>query len=266
MSILTNPNTGETWDEPKRFPLKLDSIIARVPALTRISDSDGWRWYSHGDELTSSDMYAGVTGILECAVDQKLKTYFVKNSANKQTKRLIETGDIGTEIHNLIEQDLNGHTVAITNPETKEPFERWLECKAKHKIKAYRTETMVLSRKYGFAGTFDIYGEIDGKPSVMDIKTGWLGVKAGWQIAAYRLAALEMGLVDTDCGMAAINIKRDGSVGQPFVYEHIDWCTKSFLSCFEVWKALYFGKLNKLEWPWLKVSSLAALKGTQYAV
>lgn len=264
--MLTNPNTGEVWDESEIVTPKQLALEIKSPILTRITDSEGWRWYSHGDELRSDDMYAGVTGILEVAVDQKLKSYFVKNSANKQEKRLTETGDIGTAIHDLIERDLKGETVAISNPALREPFNRWLECKDKHKIKAYKTETMVLSKKYGFAGTFDIYGEIDGKPAIMDVKTGFVGVKAGWQIAAYRLAALEMGLVDPECGMAALSIKRDGSLGTPFIYEHIDWCTKSFLSCFEVFKALYFTKLNKLEWPWLKISSLAALKGTQYGI
>jgi len=237
----------------------MPAIKQEVPVLRRVEDVDGWRWYSHGDILRAEDMYAGVTGILDIAVPASLKKYFVDNSKNKQEKRLTETGNIGSDIHTCVEIDLSGGKPDLTEL-TKPAFDQWLILKDKHKIKAFSTETMVYSPKYGFAGTYDIYGEFEGKPCVMDIKTGFFSVKAGWQMAAYRHAAIELGLIPKDAGMVGIQVHRDGRIGQPFIFQHLDWCLKSFVSCFEVWKALYFTKLNKIEWPWLKVSSLDALK------
>jgi len=226
--------------------------------LSRVKDDDEFRWYSTSGRLEPQNMYAGVTGILEVAVPQKLKKYFVNNSKGKQEKVLEQTGDIGTAIHKLVEDDLNGLQVTVSS-ELEPAFNQWLILKKKHDIKVIKTEQMVLSEKYGFAGTLDNLIEFEGQPMVGDIKTGFFGVKAGWQIAAYRLAALEMGLITPDFGMVGISIHREGKPGVAFKYEHINWCLKSFVSCFEVWKSLNFTKLNKINWPWLKVSSLGAL-------
>lgn len=226
--------------------------------LKRIEDNDGWRWYTHGNQLRPDDMFAGVTGILQVAVPEKLKNYFVNNSATKQEKTLQTTGDIGTAIHDLIERDLKGEE--ITPPkELEKPFSRWQELKKEHNIKAKSLETMVCSQKYGFAGTFDGFGEYDGRPMMWDIKTGYVGVKAGWQMAAYRLAALEMNLIPPETGMVVFNIKRDGSVAKPLVYEHIDWALKSFVCTYEIWKSFNFYKLDRLKWPYLKDNSLKVL-------
>ena len=215
------------------------------------------RWYSPSDNLEDLKFsYPSVTHILNVAVPQKLKEYFVKNSANKQAKRLEETADLGTAIHNAIESDLKGETPTIA-PEISAAFEKWKEVKEKYRIKSIMTEAQIYSDSWGYAGTFDIYGEFDGKLCLMDIKTGWMNVKHGWQLVAYHDAGVEMGLWPDGIGLVVIQIKRDGSIGQPFVYEHKDWLRKSFHSAFQIWKSFNFTRLNKMEWHWLQKTPLS---------
>jgi hypothetical protein len=98
----------------------------------------------------------------------------------------------------------------------------------------------------------DILGDFDGHPVIMDLKTGYYSVKTGWQIAAYKQAYEEMqNGAAQGLGMVGISIKRDGSLAQPFVYTHWDYCWRAFLACFTVWKALYFRKLQRLNWVYL---------------
>ncbi len=226
--------------------------------IRRIEDSDGWRFYTEDDAIDGRK-YISVTKILDCAVPEKLQQYMKKNSANAQAKRMTETADIGTAIHALVENDLKGIEQEIPT-HLASPFRLWQETRKKHNIKPMHTEIMCVSRKYGFAGTCDMVAEIDGVKCVADLKTGFFSTKAGFQISAYRMALIEMGIIDDSYGMAGIQIKRDGSGATVFKYEHLDWCLKAFVSCFEVWKSLYFTKLNKMEWPFLHVNSLEALQ------
>lgn len=214
----------------------------------REEDGDGWRWYNAGGQR-----YISVTQVLDVAVHQKLKNWFVNNTKEKIENKLQVTADIGSRIHKAIENDLNNVSQEITD-DIAAPFDKWLTLKHAHKIKAESTEKVVYSKHFGFAGTADIVGWFDDKRCVMDVKTGFYNIKAGWQMAAYREALNEN--EEWVEGMVGLSIKRDGSIAEPFVYSHYNFCLERFFSCLEVFKGLYFAKLQKLEWPWLHSNSL----------
>lgn len=216
--------------------------------LFRFEDSDGWRWYAESEsKFKDGECYISVTKVLDTVVHEKLKAWYVNNSKKAIEKKSTETADVGTAIHELIRCDLSGLPYEVDET-LKAPFEQWLKLKETHKITAYSTESFVHS-ELGFAGTADIQGYFDGKKAVMDIKTGSYNIKAGWQLAAYRQAIFEK--TGEWVGMVGLHIKRDGSVGTPFVYEHFDFCWKAFESALFCWKALYFTKLNKMKWKYL---------------
>lgn len=224
--------------------------------LKRIEDEDGWRWYvKDGDAV--NHQYISVTEVLSCLVPQKLKNFFINNSKSNVTKIQESTADLGTRIHSIIEADLTGQNIMLED-DTKEPFERWLELKEKHSIQAIETELSVYSDKLGIAGTLDIYGLFEGRPAIMDIKTGYYDVKAGFQMAAYKQAFEEMN-GENGNSIVGLSVKRDGSQAKAYVYEHENWCLKSFIACLEAFKALYFYKLDKMKWPWLHKNSMEIL-------
>ena len=70
------------------------------------------------------------------------------------------------------------------------------------------------------------------------------------EMAAYRLACAEKGA--KDLGMIGLQIKRDGSGAKAFVYSHYDFCLQRFLCTLEAFKGMYYGKLDKMNWPFLQ--------------
>jgi len=221
-------------------------------------DVDGFRWYE-----VDGVKYISVTQVLDVAQHFKFNNWLKNNSKNKIEKVKKETAHIGTQLHKLVEMDLNRETDFEIPPELNQPFYNWKQVQSKHDIQALMTEQLVVSKKYGYAGTLDMvirgcFEKVQKTFSVADLKTGFFSIKAGWQIAAYRNALIEMpnAYTQDNLGMVGIQIHRDGSKVNVFEYEHVHPCFEAFLNCLEIFKMLYFNKLNKLEWPYLKKSSL----------
>lgn len=233
-----------------RFSVRAEALRSQT---IREQDIDKFRWYNRDGQK-----YISVTAVLDVAQHYKLTNWFKNNSKNKIAKTKDSTATTGKELHALIEKDLNGEDLVI--PEAYEkPFENWQKLKSEKSIKAKATELMVVSKKYGFAGQLDslIEGKFKKPLNIADLKTGRFGIKTGWQMAAYRQAAIEDLEIPPDTlGMVGINVHRDGQTANIFEYEHIFPCFEAFLSCLEIFKMLYFNKLNKMKWPYLKDNGL----------
>jgi len=225
------------------------SVTALV-SLERVSDED-FRWYKLGDDPPEK-WFISVTEVLQVAVDKRLQSYMQRTSAAQQERTKETTTNIGSELHDLIEKDAYGQpNEDPPRDPLKAAFDQWLKLKTEHKIHADAVEFGVFSRKHGYAGTADMLGTCDGKRCLLDVKTGYLSVKSGWQLAGYKNAMLEMeGPQDLD--IVAIQVKRDGSGAQIYNYSHYDWCLQCFLSCLQIWRGLYFYQLQKKGWCWLK--------------
>lgn len=244
---------------------KIEDISKTVKRIERSEDERGWRWYEvDGVKLIS------VTQVLDVIQHYQLSNWFKNNSANKIQKVKDETANFGSSMHKIVEIDLQNDQFGtnkkinlddpLQNPELAKAYGNWIDTKIKNEIKSTHTETMVYSLKYGFAGQLDLIGSfkftkkanLHRTHAVQDLKTGRFSIKTGWQIAAYRRAAIEMGLGDENLGMVGIGIHRDGTPGQPFEYEHIEFCERQFLYALQNFKGLYFNELAKLKWPYLK--------------
>lgn len=214
----------------------------------RFTDENGFRWYGIPGENTP----ISVTTILEPITPKSLSNWYKKNSENKIAKVMTATSNFGSEGHELFEKILTKQDVVI--PETHkvhvENFKTWA---AENKVEPIACERPVISMKLGFAGTADFIGYVNGKIVIADWKTTRsYSIKNGWQLSAYRLAAIEEGIVDDTCGMIGVQISRETGEVKAFNYEHIDFCEHAFRCAFDTWKALYFTKLNKLNWKYLK--------------
>lgn len=238
-----------------------------------INDKDGRWWYTFDGSLQPDKIVPRVTNVLEIAVAEKMKNYYTNNSANKQKKVLKETANFGSRLHDLVERDLKGEEV-VPDHEMADAFFRWTMFRQDHLISATHNEISAYSLEDGYAGTVDIIGNFtacgnpnccgakdeegnlvastfDGK-AVMDLKTGFYSNKAGWQMAAYRRALIQMGVIDDSYGMVGLSIPRKEQYPtKGFPYMHIDFCELAFLSCFQTWKSLYFSCLNNMNWAWL---------------
>jgi PD-(D/E)XK nuclease superfamily len=123
-------------------------------------------------------------------------------------KELTRAGDIGTEVHNLVEWTIRGQLMQKVGPSPKIrdaaqwAFMAWEDWQRSVKLKPIAVEQVVYSTKYGYAGTLDLLAEVNGVLTVIDWKTGKaVYSEAHLQNAAYRQAIREMGHGDPKQGI-----------------------------------------------------------------
>lgn len=216
--------------------------------MEKTTDGDGWRYY--GTKIS-------VTTILSNTIaNPKLSEWYKNNTVKKIETVRSTTASFGTEAHKYFEKLLLNencepaaeHRIHVNN------FNKWREA---HDVKALHVEKTLESDSKGFAGTCDFIGFIDGKVYIADWKTSRrYNITNGYQLGAYRLAAIEMGLVDDSCGIMGVQIDRNTAEIKTFEYEHIDFVEDAFLNTLDLFKAVYFHKLKKLEWPWLLTKTM----------
>ena len=121
-------------------------------------------------------------------------------------------GDTGLLVHYLIlcqlkreEPDLSTYTpqdVAST-ASSMNKFNDWLKG---YELEPLLLETPLVSEVYGFGGTPDFYGKVNGALTVLDFKTG----KEIYQEHFCQLSAYEVLLVENGCFVEASRILRIG--------------------------------------------------------
>lgn len=186
-----------------------------------------------------------VTTILEVIAKPQLITWAARQAAeialaesgrgsvdrivSEVFRKKTDAADIGTAVHNVIENITNGKTVIVGDDNRIQAF---LDFRSSINPTTLFSEQIVYSLKYGFAGTLDwIVSLPNEKIWLIDFKTGGIYPEAGLQLKAYEVAALEMKLVEKIDGNVVVSLKADGTFEMRFFNEPFD----AFLAC----KALY---------------------------
>jgi hypothetical protein len=117
-----------------------------------------------------------------------------KQAATAHNKFRDTAAGIGTEVHAVVEASMKGKPVPqISSDEALRACNAFLDWKGKHDIKPIANEQILFSRKWWYAGTADIFAEIDGQVTIADIKTSsGIYPEMFMQIAAYTNALEEM--------------------------------------------------------------------------
>ena len=242
-----------------------------LPLVERV-DVDGERWYRLPGETDPANYFASVTNVLSVANAKPLVDYFKTTSSRKQTATLEQTANLGTKIHDLVERDLQGETIPeaeLTFGEQdtiglRDWFKRWQKLKQEKQITATALEVPVVNIKYGYAGTLDILGTYMGQPAIFDVKSGFYGVKAGYQLAAYKQAFFDMIKAGPTTPEGVLGEKAQGlrlvglslpwnKIANCFVYEHEDFCWNRFLDALGLFRGLNYHRLDKMKWRYLHV-------------
>ena len=121
------------------------------------------------------------------------------------TKALSVAADIGSQAHGMVEWTFRKELKQAVAPEPKLTdkalwaFMAWEDWRKQANLVPLAIEQMVWSSKYGYAGTLDLYAELDlptgGRGRcLIDFKTGKaIYSEASLQISAYAEALIEMG-------------------------------------------------------------------------
>ena len=115
-------------------------------------------------------------------------------------RELAKAGDIGTQVHALIEWNLRRGLGQAVGPEPRVvdkaqwAFMAFQDWAASVSLKPIYIEQMVFSRTHKYAGTMDLLAEVNGVLALVDFKTGKaIYAEAYLQNVAYQHALREMG-------------------------------------------------------------------------
>ncbi|HDZ26357.1 hypothetical protein LCGC14_0398870 [marine sediment metagenome] len=193
--------------------------------------------------LKDNTIVPGVTTITGILAKPALK--FWANKIGLQgieiRKYVDDKADIGTLAHAMVTDYLKGDKTN-TDDYTKNQIGQaenaalsFFEWEKKYKIEPILIEKPLISEKYGFGGTADIYAKVDGVLELVDLKTG-KGIfdEMRYQVSAYKELLIENGYpVDR---VRILNIPR--TENESFVDEIVRNCNIGFkiiLSCLSIY-------------------------------
>jgi hypothetical protein len=165
-----------------------------------------------------------------------------------------EAAEIGTTIHALIEAYLLNTLGKPGNPDVIalmvvdppqvaiDAFNQFLIWSDSVDLRPLEIECHVQHDHYGYAGKFDLYGTVNGVPTIIDFKSSKAIWPESWlQLVAYREAALSMGMVAEQALIVRIpKVVDDPGIEAVLVPEEAT--IEHFLACLEMYK---FQKLSK---------------------
>jgi len=125
------------------------------------------------------------------------------------SKHLDEVADIGTKVHAIIAKYLSGEEIGeISDEQISMYFKRFLEFAKEYKIEPIYIEKPMVSNKYLYGGTLDLYCKLNGVYALVDFKTGFFKYKHRIQLSAYKNMLLENGCIVERCYI--LSLKENG--------------------------------------------------------
>lgn len=153
--------------------------------------------------------------------------------ASKEPRRFKETaGDIGTAIHEWIDQWLQGKKPAIPDDEkTRNGITAFLRFQKENKIKFTESQRIVYSKKHRFAGFLDAVGKVGNKLVLIDFKSSNnIYPEYALQTAGYQIAYEEETKKKIDHRMI-IRFGKDTGAFEFKEYKENDQDKEAFLAC-----------------------------------
>lgn len=189
----------------------------RYPSVTHILSCIGKpaliNWAANQERTACLDAAADLYLDL-CKVKPMSRTTYVatldgrigKQKAHR--KQLEKAGEIGSQVHELIEWNLRHRLGQKVGPEphvvddAQWAFMAFQDWANSVRLKPIFIEQTVFSKAHGYAGTMDVLAEVNGVPTLIDFKTGKaIYAEAFLQNIAYQVALEEMGHRKAEAGV-----------------------------------------------------------------
>ncbi len=145
-------------------------------------------------KLNSGTAVVGVTTVLQLLAKPALVEWAYKCGCQGIDIHKIreQATDIGSLTHYLILCELKGQTPDVSTYSQKDyetarnalkSYHAWRKANT---VEPIAVETPMVSEKWGYGGTFDLYASVNGMPTVIDFKTSTgLWAEYSYQIGAY---------------------------------------------------------------------------------
>lgn len=183
-------------------------------------------------------------------LDEVQISNLLKDAKSAHRVKKDKAADTGTMIHEWLEKFLlagiGGQDVPKKpiNKEMRNAIDSFLEWTKENKVKFNLSEQKIYSVKYGYAGTLDAEGIVNGKRTIIDFKTSnALYPEMFLQAAAYLKAREEETGKEYDGGIQILRLSKENKQKEVRSFEvasvkreNLDQLQKVFLCCLEIYK------------------------------
>ena len=241
-------------DGPSGRFYEVDGV--RLPSVTHILGCIGKpaliNWAANQERAACTDAAADLYLDL-CKTPPMSRTSFLATLSGRigkqkaHRKELEKAGEIGSQVHELIEWNLRQQLGQKVGPEPKVvddaqwAFMAWEDWSQSVSLKPRHVEQIVFSKQYGYAGTMDLLADVNGVLTLIDFKTSKsIYPEAFLQTAAYMKAIEEMGHLVPQAGVVVRLPKNQTDPAfETRPVPDADELFRVFLSVIELWKWSY---------------------------
>jgi hypothetical protein len=171
---LYNGKIKLVFDEGKHTYKVNDEVVYGVTSITSVISKPGLVYWAANVGAQRFTEFVKPGLVLDEVIIKQIAD--VIRSAHVESKN--KSADIGTMIHEWLEQFLKAGLEKKplpkmpVNPEMRNAIEAFLAWTKQNKVKFLESERKVYSIKYKYAGTCDAVATVNGKPTIIDFKTG----------------------------------------------------------------------------------------------
>lgn len=186
-------------------------------------DQDGFEFYEYEGEN-----YLRTTSILGHWVPPRLKNYIAKNTANAADKKLTSAGNIGSAIHKQIEMSIDPQHLNESEMKLYENAKQaFIKFKSEVDYQPIAYELTLVSKDLGIAGTMDLVCMYEGKLTLIDWKSGYVGESARWQTSAYKYIFEEN--FNEEIQVVVVKLDKNNGTYFPIKYVHYDMSLRAYI-------------------------------------
>lgn len=184
---MTSPKIDTVKKGGSRFYLDPVDPTVRVPGVTSVLNmlpKPFLKWWAAKVVAETAVENAGTVVQMMLSGERQGAIEFLKKSPDRFTGK---AADMGTEVHDLIEQLARGEKIGRVHPDVKPYIDGWRAFNEEFEPEYLFVEETVWSDTYGYAGSFDAIVKINGETIMLDNKTTRSGVheEVALQMAAY---------------------------------------------------------------------------------
>ena len=241
---LYNDKLILTFDDTHHIYTVNGKTVYGVTSITGIIDKPALKYWAvnMGIEYLKENLKPGK------ALDEIEISTLLTEAKSAHTKRLSKAGDIGTLIHEWLGKYIKARIEKKpipkrpVNKEMQKAIDGFFSWARKNEVKLIASEQKVYSKRYGYAGTFDLFASVNGKKTIIDFKTSKEIYPEMFLQASAYLQAKEEELGKTiSGGVSILRLSKENKEIIPFEVCSVDrkevsYLIKVFYCCLGIYK------------------------------
>lgn len=237
--------------EGHRHLMLINGLWTQVPGCTSVSglfQDDGWK-FAWPVKLMEERLLVWWKDLAIPCTNNKFKEA-VRGAKNAWREKRDSSASKGTAAHKIIEDYICGQPIPETHEmqdEVRHCFLEFIRWEAEAKPEWLGTEIQVGSEKHRFAGILDQLARINGRLTLLDVKTS-RDIKDDYaiQLAGLHLALEEMGTIVDD--RAILHLPKEGKHEFRIIGSDLEADKRAFLAGLEFYRhrSIFFAR-NKLK-------------------